>query len=165
MSHITPAFTPKSFLKTISIIHFALVMGVSLFIIVMYLQSENQNFSIDYMEDSMIFVVPIIAVVCILIANFLYTNMLKALTKKVTLKEKLSGFQTASLVKYALLEAPAFLAIVAFINKGNQYFLIISLILLGWLLVQKPSRDRIETDLQLEGKLKSEFQQEEKPLL
>ena len=78
--------------------------------------------------------------------------------------EKLNGFQSASVVKYALLEGPALLGIVAFMNEGNQYFLIISLLLLGWLIMQRPTRDRVERDLMLQGPLKSEFQQEDKPL-
>lgn len=158
----TPPATPKTFLKTFSIIHFALVMGVSLFAVVTYMITENQKFSIDYSGDFMFFVVPLMGIAGIMAGNFFYGNTLKGLAAKDTLKEKLSGFQTASIIKYALLEGPALFGIVAFMNEGNQYFLSISLFLIGWLLMQRPTRDKVERDLMLEGALKSEFQQEDK---
>lgn len=113
----------------------------------------------------MFYVVPFMAITGILAGSYLYKNIMSGLASKKTLKEKLNGFQTASIVKYALLEGPAFLSIVAFSNEGNQYFIIIALLLLGWLIIQRPTRDKVEKDLMLEGILKNEFQQENKPIV
>lgn len=49
-------------------------------------------------------------------------------------------------------------------GEGNLYFIIISLLLALWLIAQRPTRDRVERDLMLEGNLKNEFQQEDRPL-
>ncbi len=120
--------------------------------------------TLDYTSDVMFFIVPLLAIVGIFAGNYLYENNIKGLASKNTLREKLSGFQSASIIKYALLEGPALLGIVDFMKDGNQYFLIISLILLAWLIAQRPTRDKVERDLKLEGSLKSEFQQEDKSL-
>ncbi|MCZ4318705.1 hypothetical protein O4H26_06865 [Aequorivita viscosa] len=164
MQNNLSSITPKAFLKTFSIIHVALVIGVSLFGIVAYTLTENQKFSLDYSGDAMFFVVPLIAIAGIVVVNFLYRNTIKGLASKDTLMGKLIGIQTASIIKYALLEGPALFGIVAFMNEGNQYFLGISIFLIGWLIMQRPTRDKIERDLMLSGRLKSEFQQEDKPM-
>lgn len=165
MSNNSPTITPKSFLRTYTLIHLVLTSAVLIFGILMFLQTKNQELSFNYTGDVMIFIVPFIAVAGILAGNYLYGNIIKGLASKTTLMEKLNGFQTASIIKYALLEGPAFLGIVAFMNEGNQYFLIISSLLLGWLIMQRPTRDKVERDLKLEGSLKYEFQQEDRPLV
>ena len=165
MQNNTPIVTPKSFLKTLSLIHLSLVAGVVIFGIMMYLQTPNQEISINYEGDVMFFVVPFMAIAGIFAGNYLYNIIITNLNSKKTLKEKLSGFQTASIIKYALIEGPALLGIIAFMNEGNQYFLLISLLLILWLLAQRPTRDRVERDLMLEGSLKSDFNQEDRPLV
>ncbi len=159
-----PQITPKIFLRTFTLIHIALVAGVVIPGLLMFLKTQNQELIFSYSGDVMFFVVPFMAIAGILAGNYLYGNIMKGLASKNTLMEKLNGFQSASIIKYALLEGPAFLGIVAFMNEGNQYFLIISLLLALWLIAQRPSRDKVERDLMLEESLKNEFQQEDKPL-
>jgi hypothetical protein len=156
--------TPKSFLRILSLIHLAMVGSVVIFGLMMFLQTQNQILSFNYSGDEMFLIVPFMAIAGIFAGNYLYKNILSGIASKNTLKEKLVGFQSASIIKYALLEGPAFLGIVAFITEGNQFFLLISLLLVGWLIIQRPTRDRVENDLMLEGALKSEFQQMDKPL-
>lgn len=165
MEENTPPITPKSFLRTFTLIHFVLTASVLIFGLMMFLQTKNQELTFNYTGDVMYFVVPFMAIAGIVAGNYLYGNIIKGLASKNTLIEKLNGFQSASIIKYTLLEGPALLGIVAFINEGNQYFLIISLILLGWLIMQRPTHDKVERDLKLEGSLKYEFQQEDRPLV
>ncbi len=164
MENSTPPITPKLFLRTITIIHLALVAGVLILGFVMYSITENQKLELSYSGDPMFFIVPIMAIAGILVGNYLYGNNIKGLTSKNSLQEKLAGFQTASIIKYALLEGSALLGLVAFTNEGNQYFLIISILLLLWLIMQRPTRDKIERDLMLERTLKNEFAQEDLPM-
>ncbi len=157
--------TPKSFVKTLRIIHLSLVGGIVVFAIMMYLQTQNQHLSFNYSKDIMFIVLPFLAVAGIFVGNFIYNKILIGLSEKKTLKEKLNGFQTASLIKYVLIEGPALLGVVIFSNGGNQYFLFIALLLCGWLILQGPTRDKIEQGLKLEGPLKNEFQQDDRPLI
>jgi hypothetical protein len=165
MQNNTPEVTPKSYLRTFTLIHSALVAGVLIPGVLMFMQTKNQELLLSFSGDTMFFVVPFMAIAGILAGNYLYGNIINGLASKSTLKEKLNGFQSASVIKYSLLEGPAFLGIVAFMNGGNQYFLIIAMLLVGWLILQRPTRDKVERDLKLEGALKSEFQQEDKPLV
>jgi hypothetical protein len=75
--------------------------------------------------------------------------------------EKLSGFQTALIIKYALLEGPALIGIVAFNNNGNLLYLIISGILLLYLIIQRPTNDMIETRLNFTLQQQNQFNQKE----
>lgn len=165
MQNETHPITVKTFLRTYNLIHLALVAGVFVSGFLIYMKTKVQELNLSYSGDVMFFVVPIMAISGIVAGNFLYAKNIKKLDSKTTLLEKLNGFQTAAIIRYALLEGPALLGIVAFINDGNQYFLIISLNLLAWLIAQRPTRDKVERELKLEGLLKSEFQKVDKPLV
>lgn len=165
MENDKPAVTPKSYLRTFTLIHLSLVAGLLIPGLMIYMQTQNQEFTFSYSGDVMFFVVPFMAIAGIVAGNYLYRNNIQQLDSKNTLMEKLDGFQSASVIKYVLLEGPALLGIVAFMNEGNLYFLIISLLLLIWLIAQRPSRDKVERDLILKGNLKYEFQQENRPLV
>ncbi len=165
MQNETHPITVKKFLSTFNIIHLALVAGVFVFGLMVYMQTKEQELILSYSGDVIFFVVPFMAIAGIVVGNFLYAKNIKKLDSKTTLLEKLNGFQAASIIRYALLEGPALLGIVAFMNDGNQYFLIISLILLAWLIAQRPTRDKVERELKLEGRLKTEFQKDDKPLV
>ena len=164
MHNNTSSVTPKAFLRTFTMIHLFLVVGVLIFGLMIFFLTESHQLTFNYTGDVMFFIVPFMGIAGILIGNYLYANTLKGLASKNTLREKLTGFQTASIIKYALLEGPAFLGIISFMNDGNQYFLIIAILLVGWLIAQKPTKDKVERDLMLKGSLKQEFQQEDRPL-
>lgn len=161
MQNTNPPFSPKLFLRTISIIHLALVAGVLAFGLVMFFITPNQKLDFTYNGDVMFFIVPILAIGGIIVGDFIFRKNINVLAAKHTLREKLEGYLTASIIKYALLEGPALFALVNFMNDDNQYYLITAIFLLGWLIMQRPTRDKIESDLMLEGKLKNEFAQED----
>ncbi|WP_347372796.1 hypothetical protein [Aequorivita sp. Q41] len=164
MQKKTPLLTPKSFFRTYALIHLSMVGGVLLFALIIFLQTKEHALILSYNGDKLFFIVPIMAILGIVAGNYIYQNILKKLASKNTLTEKLSGIQTAALIKYALIEAPALLSVTAFMHDGNLYFLIITLVLAGWLILQKPTRDKIVQDLKLEGNLKNQFQQQDQPV-
>lgn len=149
--------TPNKFISTISVIHLGLLSGIIAFGTVIYF--ENDDWIINYTETENIFffIVPIMSVCGILIGNILFDAQIKRLAPKNSLSEKLIGFQTASIIRYALIEAPALLGIISSMLSGNLFYLLISSLLAAYFYSLKPTKDKIEQSLNFSPELKRQF--------
>ncbi|MEN8125479.1 MAG: hypothetical protein ABFR32_10155 [Bacteroidota bacterium] len=141
--------SPKKSIQILSIIHLVLSLGIIFFGTIVYLQVSETNFDISKTDDTFFYLVPILAIGGIWVSNFLFNQKINEIPKNTTLIEKLAAYQTASIIKYALLEGPAFLGIIAFMEDGNLLYLLISGLLVLYLFYQKPTKDKIEIDLNL----------------
>lgn len=138
-------------------IHLALVAGVSFFLIVTYIQS--QKFSAQMEEgDSFIYLVPTFAILGYFGSQFIFNRIVTSLNKKSPQEEKLKKYQTATIIKYALLEAPAFFAIVAYSITGNALSLVIAICLILYLIVRRPNKERVMNTLPLHGEEKRKIE-------
>jgi len=73
-------------------------------------------------------------------------------------------FQTASIIKYALLEGASLFSIVIFSNTQNLTYLIIGVVLIGYLYLQRPTKSKIESALDLKGADKAKFDRTHEPV-
>jgi len=128
-------------IKTLQIIHLAICAGI----IVAYFMIGNLSLdslkiqSIDASE--IVFVaIPILAFV---LSNFLFKSQLKQANPKQKLEENLPVYQTASIIRWAILEGAAF--IILFLS---QKFLLFGIIIILYLAFLRPTEDRINNDLQ-----------------
>jgi len=154
--------TPNKFIKTISIIHLALLLGPILAGVVFYLNTEITTNGTT--NDIFVYIFPVIALAGIFASKVLYRLFLNPLKQKEQLKEKLAGLQSASLIQYALIEGPAFLNIIWFSQTGNLLYLTIGAVLLIYLFTLRPTKTKIETDLELKGEHKRQFKKGNEPL-
>ena len=139
---------PKSFKTTLSIIHFALLAGIVLFLVFVYLQ--NQSFKIDTdSSDVFIYIIPIVAAMGYFGSLFIFKKIVDAITREAILENKLKKYYTASIIKYALIEGPTMIAIVAYYLSCNVLHLIIALSLLVYLFTQRPTNEKITKELKL----------------
>jgi hypothetical protein len=107
--------------------------------------------------DIFVYILPLIALGGIFAGNFIFKKLLSNIKKNESLQHKLTGYQTASLVKFALLEGPALLNILWFSQTGNLLFLTIGMVLVLFLFMQRPTKIKIENDLELTGEHKRRF--------
>ena len=149
--------TPKTFVKTISIIHFALLGGIIMFGAFVYFQNNNWILNIENTEDIFLMVVPLTILAGVLMGSIIYRKKVNSLKDRQSLKEKLTGFQEALILKYALIEGPAFLSIVAAMLTGNSLYLIISGVLVLYMLSLKPTQRKIEQGLELSRAMRDEL--------
>lgn len=85
-------------------------------------------------------------------ASFLLVNSLIArAADKPTLAEKLRGFQTATIIRYALLEAPSILGAVGFYLTGQYLFFIATGLAIVVFLLFMPTRPKVAEALRLSG--------------
>ncbi|AZQ58248.1 hypothetical protein EJ994_05275 [Maribacter sp. MJ134] len=138
----------KTFLKTLSFMHLALVIGLSIFTVLAYTQNMDFNTETDT-KNVLLYIVPIAALIGYFGSQFLFKKLLMRITDTDSLEEKLKKYQSASHLKYALIEAPAFLALFAYYNSGNALPLVITVCLLVYLFVQKPSKQKILMEIPL----------------
>ncbi|MES2279170.1 MAG: hypothetical protein V4592_24270 [Bacteroidota bacterium] len=141
--------TPGMAFKVLTIIHLALMLGQVLFGVVVFFQTRSVRVNIEKIDDVYIYIVPFMAISCFIASNFMYKQQLGIAAGKPTLQEKMTGYQTALIVRYALLEGASLFGIVVYLLTGNLLFLLISGAIVIYFLLIRPTRDRVEADLNL----------------
>lgn len=164
MDQSAAELTPNSYIKTLSIIHLGLLAGPFMLGVLAYSQTENPYLDYTNTEDVFIYIVPVFAISGIFLGNLLFKQMMATAMKSDGLRTKLVRFQTASLIKYALIEGPALLGAVAFLNTGNLTYLYIAGVLILFLYLLRPTKEKIELGLQLRGVEKAQFNQSNTPM-
>jgi hypothetical protein len=158
MTQTSPS-NPKQIIKTITIIHYAYCIAVLLFGAAAIFIMENAVMNFSSPDDTFFYLIPLFAIGGLLSSNYIFRNSLKSIQTKSTLMEKLTQYQSARIIRIALIEAPALLGIVIFIITSNQYYLIISAVLLAYMVLIRPSTTIIKEDLRLTPDQESEFRE------
>ncbi len=127
--------------KTIKMIHFAIITGVSLAYV---FASEIHSFSDfelpEFNSSNLVyFVLPLLA---IFISNFLYRKSLQNLVIEDSIDQKIAVFQKASLIRWAVIEGVAFLLL--FLKPD---FVVFGVLLIFYLILIRPTNDTIRTTL------------------
>ncbi len=153
-----PHTTLKNYLRRLKIIHFALVAGMVLICIFVYFLQENPL--TDFPEDEAIFiyVVPVAALTGYFAGIYIFNKLTGSLDKELSLSRKLDRFQTASLLHYTCLEAPALLALYAYLMHGNLYYASIAAFLVIYLIAQRPTLQKIISRIPLDSLEKKALQ-------
>lgn len=160
-----PSLSPKKFLTSLSIVHIALAMGQILFALVTIFLNKDKETAIWYVNDVFVFVLPVVALLGALTGNILFKNQVLALQKKESLKEKLTGYQSAFIIKLALLEGPALFGIVCYLITGNLFHIIIAGLIILYFMSLKPGKEKVENDLILTYEQKAQFDKLEENIL
>ena len=141
---------PKNFVKTNVIIHFALLVGQVLFGIAVFFITQNPVVDLHPVNDVFIYVAPFMIVFTIVLGTFLYNQQLKKVTEKTTIKEKLSLYQTAFIIRDAMSEGASLFCIVCVMNTGNLVYLIAAGINIIYFIWIRPTKAKIEDSLNLD---------------
>lgn len=142
--------TPKSRLQTMTILHAATVMPIVIFLGVAYFLTDQEDFSDDSDLSKMLLIfVPIIAIIGFTIGTFIFRKQLVKIRKLEHLKDKQLQYQTISIMQYALLEGPGLFAAVAYFMTGDLIFAGIAVVIIVLLLMNRPTKFKIVSDLEL----------------
>ena len=105
------------------------------------------NLSIDSLNikniDSSEIVFVAIPFLAFFLSNFLFKSQLKQANPKLNSEENLPIYQTASIIRWAILEGAAFL--ILFVSPKFQ---LLGILLIAYLAFLRPTEERIITDLQ-----------------
>ena len=137
------------YLKSIVIIHLALTTGQILFAVVSVLTTKKIIVNVRFMDDPLVYIVPVFAAVGFTAANILYRKKVGNIDKTKSIEGKLKDYQTAFIIRCAALEVPSFFAIVAFLITGIVFFLLVSVLTIVYFFYIKPTREKISEALGL----------------
>ncbi len=147
----TKSQSSKDFFRALQIIHIALIVGQVFFgLIIVFLVSSGE-LDIELQELKMIFfiIVPIFVIGGYLGGKILFKKSMESAKQKPGLDEKLADYRSACIVRYALLEGPSMLAIIAYMLTAELSFIIIAAFIIAIFLTLRPSVDRAIIDLEL----------------
>lgn len=141
----------QGYFKALSILHLALVMGQVLFgaVAVFLRMSGGFNTDMPELRDVFIYLVPVVIIAAIIAGNTIFKSRLAAAKEKGSLTEKLNDYRAALIVRYALLEGPSLLAIIAYLLTGELLFICIAGMAIIIFFILRPSKERLVKDLDL----------------
>ncbi|TWI97655.1 hypothetical protein JN11_03478 [Mucilaginibacter frigoritolerans] len=149
MYNQTSVANSQNFVKTINIIHTALLAGLILFSVVAYNINTNKLMSFELSKDAFFYLVPSFIIVGGITGIYLFNQTIKKAINEDSLSSKLAIYSKAFISKCALIEGPAMFGIVVFLLSGNLFYLLFSGLNIIHLAVQKPTKTKIEDSLNL----------------
>lgn len=144
----------NQFLKTLNIIHLALMAGVGFFLAIitfMHQSAQIEKF-IDTNEMLLVLIAAIAAFSQLMLGNVLFKKKLQLINMNDALEDKLSAYRSAFIIRLALVEGAGFFTVVLYMLSASYFLLGIGLALLFAMLLLRPVRSKIASDLQLTSK-------------
>lgn len=127
-------------IKALQIIHLGICAGT---IIAYYIIGDLTLESLNIPPiDSSSIVYLIIPVLAIVLSSILFKTQLKQINPKLKLEDKLPIYQTASIMRWAVLEGAAFLILIL-----KPEFILFGILLILYLIFLRPTEERITNDL------------------
>lgn len=128
-------------IKTLKIIHFALCVGLLIAYYILGELNTIDKFSIPQLDASN-YIYLLIPVLAYILSNFLFKSQLKKIDSSLKLEEKYPFYQTASLIRWAVLEAAAFA--ILFLQKE---LIMYGILIILYLIFIRPTENKMKTDL------------------
>jgi hypothetical protein len=137
----------KPSFKTIRLIHFALLAGQCLFVaVVLFLRNHVSPDSVA--EINMFLIVALaLSVSGYFVGNLLFKQMVAVAAGKETFAQKLMVYQSALIIRYALIEGASLFSIVCLFLTGSFTFLLITGVLIIYFIFIRPKIDTIAENL------------------
>lgn len=128
-------------IKTLKIIHLAITGSV---IMIYLLQGDISQDALSIPEiDSSSALYIAIPIIALILGNFLFRMLLKKVDKNTSLDDNFGAYQTASIIRWAVMEGAAFM--ILFIAPD---FMLLGIFLILYLLFLRPTEDKVKAGLQ-----------------
>jgi len=128
-------------LKTLQIIHLSICAGVILGYVIL------GDFSPEVLQmpivDSNSVIYAIIPLIAFVFSNFIFRSQINKINPKTSFDEQFPLYQTASIVRWAILEGAAFVLLIL-----KKDFILFGILLIVYLLLLFPSEFRVKSDLE-----------------
>lgn len=146
---------PKDFIKSLQIIHFALLTAVVAFGAYVAINAKELLFFSYEKDKAFLYMAILIAFVGNLASKFLYAKLLKQIPSDANLLQKAAKYSTAHIFRMAMLEFPAFMCIIFVKQSNNSFYYILVGILVLMMLAIYPTKNKFAEDVLLTTKEKS----------
>lgn len=143
--------TARQYLLILTILFGALLFSQIVIVGIMYFLTISGSFPSDSSLDGTFqMVVAIVTAGCVAASFLLYKMLMQSAQSKPNLSEKLAAYQSAFIIRCALLEAPTLLASIACFLTGNLLYLIVAAAMLVLFVMNRPTLQRISEELALD---------------
>lgn len=146
---------PKNFIKSIQIIHIALLISVVLFAMYVIITTWKGLFFSYHENKPFLYLAILISFAGNLASKYLYAKLIKQIPAKSNLVQKAIKYSTAHIFRVAMLEFPAFMCIIFVLQSYNSFYFILAGILLLMMLTVFPTKTKFENDVPLTSNEKS----------
>jgi|SRR3990172_4241083 len=144
--------------KLISIIYGALIIGQIIFFAVALFLVENLKIKPDQSLDEIFrLLIPLLGIVAMFFAHRFYNNKISAISENDELSIKLIKFRSYKIIQWAEIEAASLISIIAFILTGNYLYVIVFLFMIGFFILNRPSKEIFVNDFKISGAYKDKF--------
>jgi hypothetical protein len=142
---------PVSNIKALNLLHFSLLIGQFVFAaIAWYLSYSGTMKSMATGENIKYIVMGVSALglLMVILSFSLYKKKIEDLRNSgIATKDKLMSYRAANLIRWAMLEAPVLLAIIAFMLTGHFNFLLLAAAILILFISTKPTASKTAAEL------------------
>jgi divalent metal cation (Fe/Co/Zn/Cd) transporter len=147
------AQTSAEYFKALSILCSAMMFGMVLMgVVVMILSYENEMDFKGFGPVTFSVLVPVCTIIGLAASILFFRYKLKYVRKLTDLKEKMHGYGSACIARYAFLEFPAFVAIIVVMLSSNHLYFLYAVCMLAFMFLWRPSRVRAIAELELDEK-------------
>ncbi len=148
----TTGVTTRAYFRTLRILHLALIMGQVVFammVFVIKLVSISETVSLTpELQDLLRYILPGLALLGTGLSWLLFSSRIKALKELTDPAAQYTGYRSACVLRYAILEAPSLIALVGFTLSNDYTFMAIpALIILVFILI-RPTKAALISHLQ-----------------
>jgi len=139
-------------LKMLQTIHLALCAGVFLFALVTIFLNREIMFFDPNPQTTAPFnpIFPIMGLITISSSIFFFKNLISKIDKTEPVDSKINLYQSAFIISSALLEGGALFNMVGFFITHNSFFLIFAAANFIFLILNRPTKDKLISALQLQ---------------
>ncbi|WP_299768048.1 hypothetical protein [uncultured Dokdonia sp.] len=157
-----PATNFKAFLRTLSIIHLAMMSGLLIFSVFIITTSKEMG-TLSFTQQPFEFLIPALLIGAVFIGNFISKTILSKVNKDQSLQQKLGIYQTAHIIRIAPVEGIGLFAAVTYSGSKNLLFLLIAVLALLILFTLIPTKEKIESAIPINSEDQVYLRNTEKP--
>ena len=137
-------------MRITNVIYYALVTGLLLFFIVVIVLIQDKDLSTGKGVDNIFtIIVPVFGLMMMFLSRMIYNQMLSKIDAGSSLIQKISGYRTAKIVAWAMIEGACFFALVATMLTSNYLYVAVFVFLFGYFILMKPSKEYFIRDMHL----------------
>ena len=157
MSTTSERTQPKQILKTLTILYYAFIAAPLLLSLVILMMIKNYTVFEKSEFQTFYYAIPFLAIGLIYVGLTIFKTQISHIKSDLSLNKKLSQYQSATIIKSALLEGPALLCVVLTLISEQLVFIIIAWCILVFMYIMRPTKERVINDLKLNSKERSQL--------
>ena len=142
--------TADQYIKSNNILFLALLGGQMFFGFLIVFLEPTFDISLETaVKELLLIMLSIFAIAAFLASHLLFKMRINAIRKIADLPRKLRYYRSAIIIRFALLEMAFFMSLIAYLLLSEILFLVLAGLVLLWFVMQRPTVQKISTDLNL----------------